>query len=227
MLRQGVEVARTSLTGLLWGERSEDQSRASLRQTLSELRGAIADPTQQSIIATKEIVTWVPGSAWVDAHALEALAGSKDEGSLREAAELVGGDLMEGLSVREAPFEEWLASERERLRLIVSQIYLRLMDGAELAGRLEEALTFGLKLLALDPIHEQVHRALMRIYAAQGRYDAALSQYERCRRELLQQIGVQPELGNRGALPHDKSKPSRRRGRNCVAPCCGETKQPA
>lgn len=192
-LRQGVEVARTSLTGLLWGERSEDQSRASLRQTLSELRGAIASPSQQSIIATKESITWVPGSAWVDAQTLEALAASEDQDALKQAAELIRGDLMEGLSIAEAPFEEWLASERERFRLIISRVYLRLMDGAERGGSLEEALTFGLKLLALDPIHEQVHRALMRIYAAQGRHDAALSQYDRCRRELLQQLGVQPE----------------------------------
>jgi adenylate cyclase len=33
----------------------------------------------------------------------------------------------------------------------------------------------------------------MRLYAAQGRHDAALAQYERCRRELSSQLGVQPE----------------------------------
>ena len=67
------------------------------------------------------------------------------------------------------------------------------MDSAEQGGRLEEALTYGLKLLALDPMQEHVHRALMRLYAAQGRHDAALSQYERCRHELLQQLGVRPD----------------------------------
>src|SRR5262249_7571348 len=36
-------------------------------------------------------------------------------------------------------------------------------------------------------------RALMRLYAAQGRHDAALAQYERCRRELSDQLGVQPQ----------------------------------
>ena len=71
-LREGIEVARASLTGLLWGDRSEDQARASLRQTLSELRGALADPARQSIIATKETITWAPGSAWVDAKVLES-----------------------------------------------------------------------------------------------------------------------------------------------------------
>src|SRR5207244_3231320 len=48
-------------------------------------------------------------------------------------------------------------------------------------------------LLSLDPLQENVHRTLMRLYAARGRHDAALAQYERCRRELSDQLGVQPE----------------------------------
>jgi adenylate cyclase len=67
------------------------------------------------------------------------------------------------------------------------------MERAEHDGRLEEALTHGLKLLLVDPLQEHVHRALMRLYAAQGRHDAALAQYERCRRELSTQLRVQPE----------------------------------
>ena len=67
------------------------------------------------------------------------------------------------------------------------------MECAEQHGRYEEALTHGLKLLSFDPLQERVHRALMRLYAAQGRLDAALAQYERCRRELSNQLGVRPE----------------------------------
>ena len=192
-LREGTEVSRSVLTGLLWGERSESQARASLRQTLSELRGALAGSAQQSIVASKEAITWAPGSAWIDAKVLETAAASKDDDALRDAAELIGGDLMEGLSVGEAGFEQWLATERERFRLLACSIYARLMERAEHGGRLEEALTYGLKLLSLDPLQEHVHRTLMRLYAAQGRHDAALAQYERCRRELSNQLGVPPE----------------------------------
>lgn len=192
-LREGTEVARANLTGLLWGDRSEAQARASLRQTLSELRRTLGDPARRSIVATKETITWASGSAWVDAKVLESVAHSENEEVLGEAVELIGGDLMEGLSVGEAQYEEWLASERERFRLMTCGIYSRLMKSAEHGGRLEEALTIGLKLLSLDPIQEHVHRALMRLYAAQGRHDAALAQYERCRQELLRQLGVRPE----------------------------------
>lgn len=46
--REGTEVARGVLTGLLWGERSESQARASLRQSLSELRGALPQIRQDT-----------------------------------------------------------------------------------------------------------------------------------------------------------------------------------
>ena len=48
---------------------------------------------------------------------LESAADSGDDGALRDAAELIGGELMEGLSIGEAGFEQWLAAERERFRL--------------------------------------------------------------------------------------------------------------
>ena len=105
---------------------------------------------------------------------------------------------MEGLDVAEASFEQWLTGERERFRLAACNIHGHLMEYAERDGRPEEAVSHGLKLLALDPLQEHVHRALMRLYAAQGRHDAALSQYERCRRELSRQLAVQPEPETEG-----------------------------
>jgi TolB-like protein/Tfp pilus assembly protein PilF len=192
-LRQGAEIPRSVLTGLVWGERSEEQARGSLRQTLSELRAALSISPECPIVATKESVTWVPGSAWIDAKSVEAAVGSEDEDALSAAAALIGGELMEGLSVPEPGFEQWLTAERARFRLLAGTLYTRLMERAEQGGQLEEALTHGLKLLSLDPLQEHVQRALMRIYAAQGRHDAALAQYERCCAELSGQLGVQPE----------------------------------
>jgi TolB-like protein/Tfp pilus assembly protein PilF len=191
-LREGADVPRGILTGLLWGERSEGQARASLRQTLSELKGALGETASSSILASKEAIAWARGSGWIDARIVESAAGSIDEAALHEAAELAVGELMEGLSIGEAGFEQWLTAERERLRLLACSIHARLMERAEQGGRLEEALAHGLKLLSLDPLQEHVHRGLMRFYAAQGRHDAALAQYERCRRQLSDQLGVRP-----------------------------------
>jgi DNA-binding SARP family transcriptional activator len=127
-LREGTEVPRSVLTELLWGERSDGQARASLRQTLSELRTVLEGSAEHSIIATKENITWVSGSAWIDAKVLESAAGSKEEDTLSEAADLIDGELLEGLSVSEAGFEHWLSAERARFRILAGTVYTRLME---------------------------------------------------------------------------------------------------
>jgi adenylate cyclase len=191
--RSGTDVARSTITGLLWSERGEEQARASLRQTLSELRAALSTLENPPINANNDTITWIAGSGRIDSQELAKAALSDDDKELREAALLVRGEFMEGLSVDEAAFEHWLAGEREHLRQMAGAVYTRLMERAEGTGDIESALNHGLKLIALDPLQEQVHRSLMRLYAAQGRNDAALAQYERCKQELSSQLGVQPE----------------------------------
>jgi hypothetical protein len=55
------------------------------------------------------------------------------DGSSGHAAALIGGELMEGLSIEEAGFEQWLAAERERFRLLTGRIYARLLEQSELS----------------------------------------------------------------------------------------------
>lgn len=190
--REGVEVARTTLTGLLWGEREEAQARASLRQSLSELRGTLG-AAGDAIEAGKESITWSAGAAQLDTRLIETAAKSEENAVLAEAVALYTGEFLEGLAIDEPGFDEWLMAERERLRLLAAAISAKLLKSAEERGSLEEAINHGLKLLGLDPLQEHVYRSLMRLYAAQGRPDAALAQYERCEHELLSQLGLKPD----------------------------------
>ena len=71
----------------------------------------------------------------------------------------------------------------------------------------------------------------MRIYAAQGRYDAALMQYERCRRELSNQLGVTPDPETeellRSVRKHRRAPPAKEHGGNSEAGAAsGAWKQP-
>lgn len=189
--REGVEIARTTLTGLLWGERDEAQARASLRQSLSELRTALGE-SAEALVANKESITWRTNGAWIDTKVLEAATAGPSE-ARDEAVSLFKGDFLEGFAIDEPGFDQWLTTERERLRLVVSSMHAGLMKAAEQQGRLEKAVNHGLGLLTLDPLQEQVHRALMRLYAAQGRPDAALAQYDRLEHELSSQLDVKPD----------------------------------
>src|SRR5262249_7477103 len=57
----------------------------------------------------------------------------------------------------------------------------------------EPAIQSALRLLSLDPLQEVTHRALMRLYARQGRRTAALQQYQLCVDVLQRELGVEPE----------------------------------
>nr|BFE73025.1 hypothetical protein GCM10020092_063260 [Actinoplanes digitatis] len=45
------------------------------------------------------------------------------------------------------------------------------------------------RMLALEPLHEEAHRALMCFLAEDGRRSAALAQYETCRYLLDEELG--------------------------------------
>ena len=190
--RLGEAVPRGVLAELLWGSRSETQARASLRQTLATLRRAIGPRGQAAIVATPEAVALDPDSVWIDVRAVESAAESQGS-DLPDLATCYRGEFLEGLSLDEISFDRWLIAEREKARRLACKVFEALMQIAESERRLEDAITHGTKLLALDPLQEHVHRSLMRLYAAQGRHDAALALYEKCRQELAEQLGVTPE----------------------------------
>ena len=51
-----------------------------------------------------------------------------------------------------------------------------------------------LRLLAIDPLQESVHRTLMRLYAALDRRGDALRQYRECVAVLQRELAAEPEV---------------------------------
>ena len=66
------------------------------------------------------------------------------------------------------------------------------MDHYEAAGQAPAALQAALSLIERDPLREDAHRLVMRVYARQGRRNAALEQYARCRDFVQAELGVEP-----------------------------------
>ena len=67
------------------------------------------------------------------------------------------------LSVEESSFEEWLLSERLRLRELALEGLARLLADQRDRRALVPAVQTALRLVALDPLPEPVHRTLMRL----------------------------------------------------------------
>ena len=88
-------------------------------------------------------------------------------------------------------------AERERLRELALDALAKLLAYQRSAGLAEPALQTALRLIALDPLQEAVHRTLMRLYAQLGRRGGALRQYQLCVGVLRRELGVEPEADTR------------------------------
>ncbi|MDT8758772.1 hypothetical protein MZO42_08680 [Sphingomonas psychrotolerans] len=121
--------------------------------------------------------------------------------TLREPApdadipDLYGSGLLTGFTLRDAPaFNEWLAIEQAHLRQQVVGRLIEVTEANSLAGTdLNAGAAAALKLLAIDPYNEGGHRALMRIYARQGRAALAIAQYRALSELLRSELQLPPE----------------------------------
>jgi len=182
---------REKLAALLWGDMREPQARAGLRQTLFTLRKLLGDPEPLRLVG--ETVALDPALVTVDVGVFEQRVAKGTRETLEEASALYQGDLLEGLTLQEPPFEEWLVAERLRLREVALEALARLLAQQRDAGALDEAVQTALRLVALDPLQEPAHRTLMRLYTQLGRRGAALRQYQLCVAALQRELRAEPD----------------------------------
>jgi DNA-binding SARP family transcriptional activator len=188
---------RDALCGLLWGETGRDQAFSSLRQTLFGIRKALPPALKGAIVASGRTVALDARQIRSDASRFAAYAAQPTRAGLEEAAALYQGPLLEGFAIAEAPFEEWLGVERNRFAELASAALIKLAQLQAQEGALDRAVQTRLQLLRLEPWAEENHRALMQLYARQGRRSAALAQYQQCVSVLERELGVEPEPATR------------------------------
>ena len=107
-------------------------------------------------------------------------------------AGLYAGDLLADVAVRDPSFQGWLAVERPRLHQTAGDTLEAILKDAldrEDADRTERAAK---ALLALEPAHEEAHRALIRHHGLRGDVLGAIRQYEACRDALTRELDLAP-----------------------------------
>ena len=205
---------REQLAGLFWDDHSEADARANLRKTLSRLREALPAAARDCLIADASEVALRTDQVEIDVLQFERLAADGTPETLERAASLHRGPLLAGFAEVGEEFDDWLATERRRLDETLQQVLQRQLDHYVVTGAIDRAIQVALRLLALDPLQEGVHRALIRLYMYQDRVGSALDQYRRCRELLASELGVAPapeterlraELS--GLLPDDAEAP--------------------
>ena len=196
-LHLGQPQARDKLGTLLWPETDDQRSRQSLRQILTFLRRRLGEAAPVLLRLEREGVALDPDMVDVDVARFERMVSAGTMADLERAADLYGGDLLEGLRPISEPFEEWLMAERERLRELAIDAMSRLLAEQRRGDEHRQVVRTAGRLLSLDPLQDVVHRTLMDAYAGLGRRGAALRQYQICVDVLQRELGAQPDAQTR------------------------------
>jgi predicted ATPase/DNA-binding SARP family transcriptional activator len=200
---------RDALTGLLWPELTDSAARTNLRRALANLRHAIDDHPSRPpflLITYGTIQFNTASDHWLDIAAFTARLFACKQHShrhpetckpciqrLEQAVGLYRGSFLTGFSLPDSPgFEEWALLKREEISHHALDALTLLATAYERRQDYELARRYAMRQLELDSLREEAHRQLMRILVLSGQRNAALAQYETCRRILADELGIEP-----------------------------------
>lgn len=198
---------REKLATLFWPDSDDDRAQRSLRTALWSIRRLLegAHPLlADALVASRSDVRWAPHiPVEVDVAQFEQAINRgpprPDENPeaaaeiLRAAAVLYRGPLLDGF------YDEWCIHERFRLEEAFLTLLETLIAALEAAGHAREAIAAAQRLLAIDPLREDVHRVIIRLLTALGDRSGALRQYQRCKDVLADDLGVAPSPATEAA----------------------------
>jgi predicted ATPase/DNA-binding SARP family transcriptional activator len=178
---------RETLAALFWPNASAKDGRNNLRQALFKLKQSLGSADAPFFLTTRTTIQFNrQPDDWLDVEALTT-AGAN------ELLRLYTAPFLDQLYLDDCQeFEEWTLIQREWVH---QQAMNRFYDTAErtlAAGDYETAAHLAARQISLDRWREAARRQLMRVLAAQGKYSAALAQYETCRLVLADELGVEP-----------------------------------
>jgi DNA-binding SARP family transcriptional activator/Tfp pilus assembly protein PilF len=177
---------RELLIGMFWGDRPMHKARRSLSTALWHIRRCFPDEDDPIQSDNQSVQFLSQADVWLDVDAFAANAARQEAQRLQAAVDLYHGDFLEGF------YDDWVIDERYRLQGLLLDTLARLMDRYESAGQAPAALRTALSLIERDPLREDAHRLVMRVYVRQNRRNAALEQYVRCRDIVQAELGIEP-----------------------------------
>ena len=179
---------RDRLASLLWQDSNTEQARASLRQALSRLRATLGS-ARDAVWSDNEQIGLNQDDWFIDIDELHHCDGVDQSVVQADWATV----FLAGVHHRDPAIDAWLESERQRLLQRITEVFSVAITQCLESGNASRALELGMRLSALDPFSEQVHRNLMRAYVLSGDRSAALRQYRTLVRLLDEGLGISPD----------------------------------
>lgn len=196
-LAPGHQLHREYLIEQLWPDLSQSAADNNFHQALHSARRALASalasqPAEPLLRLRQGVLMFDPErQVWIDVDAFaemcRAAIAADDPATYYSAIELYRGELLP-----EDRFEEWAAVHRDALQQRFLDLLLRLGRLHEQRRELALSIDVYRRVVALDPVSEDAHGGLMRLYALTGRRQQALRQYERLQDALAEDLDTEP-----------------------------------
>lgn len=197
-LGAGTPQPRESIITDLWPDSAPDRARGRLATVLWRLRADLGRIGAEAAVEVRDQTLGLDAetTAQVDLTRFEARARAfltaapapADIVGWRTAldADCARGEAMAGW------FDPWALRARVRIEDLRERCLGRVMELAYAAGLDGETQEMAERLLALDPLREDVHQVLIRLHLRRGQRSLARRQFERCRAVLAAELGVAP-----------------------------------
>ena len=191
-------ISRDRLAAMLWGDRTDRQARANLRQMLYELK-----PLMQAsapILGFDRHSAWFESACDLDTDALMRCDAAELAASLPGRGEIFLADL-DGVS---AEFDDWLAPERASAEAALKQTVQLRMEDSLTRHDFAAARALADAWAVRDPVDEDIAQLGLRADAAFGDGARIAQRMSRLQAALATELGVRPSA-NTVALARELS----------------------
>ncbi len=199
---------REHLAGLFWGDEDDHRARHCLNTALWRLNRILSQSGPQTLaylrVDAQSIGFNTSSDFWLDTDEFETRctlaeqigreSPEKQAALYRQAIACYHGDLLVDC------YEDWCLIERERFRCLFLRALGRLFTYYAAERMYDDAVDCARRILACDPLREEVHRDLIALYLAMDRPADALRQYRTCEGLLMRELAVEPMPETRAFL---------------------------
>jgi DNA-binding SARP family transcriptional activator len=188
---------RDQVTELLWPELPSDAATNNLHKTVYMARHALQPDLTPAVrsefihLEWNALVLASTGGLEVDVEGFERAAAlareTADPDAYAAALRLYAGELLP-----EDRYEDWAVGRRDVLEQQYLALLVEMAAIQERSGQHHAAIEGLSRVVAREPIHEEAHVALMRLYSQIGQRHLALREYRQMRAALQRELDLEP-----------------------------------
>ena len=181
-------VSRATIAGALWPDASQERAGSCLRSALDRMDDA------RAAIAANRLELALDAEVVVDLGEGEALARRLVRADTVTAADDMTSAAISALSEDVLPdwYDDWVTIEAEAWRQLRLHALEAMTKELLTLGHFSAAIEAARAAIAVDPLRESPHAALIRVHLAEGNQSEALSAFAAYKSLLNEELGIAP-----------------------------------